>query len=58
MKLHGTGSCVQVPSPLQASLVQEFASSHEYGVPAQAPPEQVSVAVQAFPSLHEAALLV
>jgi len=39
---------------LQVSVVQEFPSSHERGVPPQVPALQVSFSVQALLSLHDA----
>jgi hypothetical protein len=43
---------VQVPSPLQVSLVQASPSSQLYNVPTQVPAVHLSLLVQAFPSLH------
>src|SRR5262249_38694273 len=45
-------TCVQVPSPLQVSVVHTLLSSQLYAVPAHVPPPHTSFLVQAFPSLH------
>jgi hypothetical protein len=44
---------VQVPFPLQVSLVQASPSSHVYAVPPHVPAVHTSFFVQAIPSLHE-----
>jgi hypothetical protein len=46
----GTSGWTQVPSPLQASVVQDLPSSQEYAVPPQTPAVQVSPCVHACPS--------
>jgi hypothetical protein len=43
---------------LQPSVVQAFPSLQVMALPAQLPPEQESLLVQAFPSSHELELLV
>jgi hypothetical protein len=47
------GVKVQVPFPLQVSLVHASPSSHVYAVPPQVPAVHTSLFVQASPSLHE-----
>jgi hypothetical protein len=42
----------------QLSVVHSFWSSHDTGVPTQAPPEQVSCDVHALPSVHALVLFV
>jgi hypothetical protein len=44
--------CLQVPSPLHESAVQPSPSSQLYAVPAQTLAVQMSLLVQALPSLH------
>jgi len=44
---------VQVPSPLQASLVHGRPSLQAYAVPLHKLPEHTSFFVQGLPSLHE-----
>src|SRR5262249_13708089 len=46
------GAKVQLPSPLQLSVVHGLESSQVYGVPAQAPETQWSPCVHGSPSLH------
>ena len=48
---------VHVPSPSHESSVHTLLSLQVYGVPAQTPPEHVSVCVHALPSLHVLELL-
>jgi hypothetical protein len=52
-QVSAVGEKVQVPSPLQTSLVQGIPSSQVYAAPPQVPAVHTSFLVQAFPSLHE-----
>jgi hypothetical protein len=56
-QLPGAGTNVQVPSPLQESMVHANPSLHAYAVPPHWPaPSHASLLVQALPSLHEVPL--